>query len=691
MRAAVRAFVYGVAALWVVVGGLFAVSTSPWVLAFVGVGVLSTFATKFALDRGELVRAIHYGGGGGLLGILGATLVTGGLGSPIAELVIVPQLFALGLGPPRTAALHVAAALASLAVLAAREVGMGAFEGEAPVRAVSLGVVAAVVAVVVSLQRRVYAGIREAAEGRVERAEELARERDTARQGAQAEIARHRAYVATISHELRTPLGGLLGMTSALEGTELDHVQQEIVAAMRTSGRSLHAIVDDMLDYESLDRGRVSIELAPASPDTMIGEVVDLFAPVTHQRGVEIVAEVAPMTPSTVRLDRQRVSQILANLVGNASKFTLEGEISVRAAYRTKTSELVMEVADTGPGIDAARRAHLFEPFAQGDATLARRFGGSGLGMAISKRLAEQMGGSLELVTTGPGGSTFRLVVPAPALEPPPAPSTGAVPPMMLVDGSAAVRAAWAATCLRHGTISTEVATLDEAVEKLGPRHRVVVLDTQSASGRSAIEGLRKRSDHWARVPIVLAVRSTDLDVAREMREAGFVSATTMKPLAFGRVVAAVQQVSATVESTAVKPVEPSRALSVLVVDDDRINRLAARLVLRRLGHEVVEASCGEEGLRLASERAFDVVFLDLHMPDLLGTEVARRLRAEQGASARALLVALTAAAFSSDREECLRAGMEVFLTKPFEPAAMHDVVERAERRARGSVRVEAP
>ena len=680
LRRALRTVAHVIAGLWLVASSTLAiVMSAPWVLPFGGVAIAGTYAAFFALRRKQPDAAIHIGTAASLLALAGSAWMSGANHSPVIGVLAAAPLFPLGFGRYRWGAAYLGLVIAIHAAFAAHDVAMGAATGAALGLTFAHGWAAINVAVVSALVRRVHEGIRVAVERRVESAENLAEERNIARARAQADSDRRRAFVATISHELRTPLAAMIGMTNALEGTTLDPVQREIVSAMRTSGASLHALVDDVLDEERLERGRVELHAVPTDIEKVVAEVVELFAPSAQGKGVEIVAETAPLVPRLVLVDPLRLKQVITNLVSNATKFTTEGEIHVVAQYDRGREELAIEVRDTGPGMDALRRERIFTPFAQGDANVARQFGGSGLGMAISKRLIELMGGELQLETTPGVGSTFRMTLRAPTIERPPRPSGGILPHILLVDPSPSAREAWDAACIRHGALSTIVASTEEATRTLEKRHRVVVLDAKLVPSIEALRALRESWSERGDLPIVLAVRTTDLDFAKTLRDANLIAATTLKPLSYARVAAAVEQV--TMAPSTRRPVAPSsNALRVLIVDDDRINRLASRLLLTRLGHTVVEADGGGAGVQAALEQRFDVVLLDLHMPDLLGTEVARQIRGTEGPSQRALLVALTAAAFAADREECERAGMDAFLTKPFAPAAMHDVLERAER-----------
>ncbi len=658
-----------------------AASVAAWLGARgVAVGALVALggvAAALALRaRGWRAAALHVGAALTLLGVALAVRATGGVSGPLAASLACVPLGVIALWPAR-APIWIAATLATIAGLAF----LDARAAEAASSAALLACIVAASSVAVLVPRRALARRLDDARARARGAEGVA-----ARHALDAEAERtadveRRSFVATISHELRTPLGGLLGMIAVLEGSKLDAVQREIVGAMSSSGRSLRALVDDLLDLERLERGRVELALRPTDVELVIGDVLDLFSANAYANGVELVGHISPTVPAAVMLDEQRVRQIVSNLVGNAVKFTERGEIVVRAEYDADAARLELSVRDTGPGMSSAKIPLLFSPFGQ-DSTVTRRFGGSGLGLSISRQLAEQMGGSIGVESARGVGSTFRVSLPAAPVEAIEGRTSVEVPNVLMVDAAAPVRDAWAAACVRHGVPTTVAATLAEAIEALPGVIPFGAVLVDASLFRDTADARRWLASHpaLARLPVVLAIRASQADETQSFREITGVLAVTLRPLRWRRVAAALDQAAHESRMPSAQPPLGRSRLTVLVVDDDRVNRLAAQLVLERAGHTVHEASDGSAAIAAALTQRYDLVLLDLHMPDMLGTEVAERLRALPRDGAPLVIAALTAAAFDEDRAACERAGMNAFLTKPLDVAALHAVTEACER-----------
>jgi CheY-like chemotaxis protein/nitrogen-specific signal transduction histidine kinase len=372
-------------------------------------------------------------------------------------------------------------------------------------------------------------------------------------------------FLAMMSHEIRTPMNAVVGFTSLLRRTALGSEQREFVEMIEASCETLLALINDILDFSKIESGRLEFEPEAVSPRAVVHEVVEQFRPRAREKQLALAVALDDDVPERIVSDAVRVRQVLFNLIGNATKFTEDGSVTVHVAQDLEPGGIVVTVLDTGIGIGAEQLARLFRPFTQGDSSTSRRFGGSGLGLAISRRLAEALGGRIEVESRIGEGSAFRVILPA--VMP------GADPSLL------------------------EERTSEDASS--GP--------------------------------------------------------TATSPAACG---------------------------AVLVVEDHPVNRRLVGAMLERLGIEADFAEDGRRALELLSVRGYDVIFMDIQMPELDGYETTRILRGREAgehAARPAWIVALTANAMEGDAERCLAAGMNDYLAKPFKL----DDLARALRRVR--------
>jgi signal transduction histidine kinase/CheY-like chemotaxis protein len=495
------------------------------------------------------------------LGIFLVCAVTGGTDAPTLLYLPVLAVASGAVLEPRWAGLWLVTTLGLVGALALGEAS-GLLEVLYPPvaheRTISVVVSSVGTLVVGWRSRQAVTRLADESRERAEAAEHLAKSLAEARAKAEQLVDRRAAYLANVSHELRTPLGAVVGLTRILEPADATAEQRELFQALRTSADSLRMLVDDLLDHEAMDRGMLKVEQGVVRVRPLVSEVCALFEGTASAKGLRLRWEVDEGVPENVRGDALRVRQVLSNLVSNAVKYTSEGSIDVDARMRPgdEAPRWIVEVRDTGPGIDASARALLFLPFERTGSAVARKTTGTGLGLALGRRLAEAMDGTLEVDSEPGRGSTFRLELP----------------------------------CIAE--------TLPDA-------------------------------------PRVSSVRT----------------------------------------------VEPTKALAVLVVDDEPINLRVAALLLERMGHHprtVATASAALEALRA---RSFDAVLLDYHMPDTTGPELARAMTSALPAPAP-LLIGLTASVSEEVRRSCLEAGMQFVLAKPIDVEQLARVLDRvAERR----------
>jgi signal transduction histidine kinase/CheY-like chemotaxis protein len=524
--------------------------------------------------------------------------------------------------------------------------------------------------------------------------EERYRSLDAARERAEAASLAKSRFLAVVSHELRTPLNGILGLNSLLIETDLSPAQETYALGVQSSGAALLALIEDLLDFSKIEAGRLDIRPEPASVEDILGEVAALLAGRAHEKGIDLAVAVDPALPGVLRCDAARLRQVLVNLAGNAVKFTDAGGVTMSAAVAAATGgrvRVAFAVTDTGPGIPAADAERLFGEFEQADTAPTRRHGGAGLGLAISRRIVEAMGGRLA-VAAGPGGGAvfdFAIELDVPASEPLSCPSlAGRRVLAVMPDGAEAVALS---ECLeRAGAEVRAVAAFNAAAALAGaaaaaalPYH-VVLLDGRiAARPEAALAGLRAAAGE--RLPVVMLIEPGDRSGVDDLRSAGF-DGYLVRPVRRRSLVRLVADVASgegafridphDADKPAAAPLRRSRAgLDVLVAEDDEISALLARAVIEAHGDNVTDVRDGDAAVAAATApgAAYHIVFLDLHMPGLDGLEAAARIRAHERAAGRPRvpIVAMTADALPETRRATRAAGIDSELEKPVAPAAL--------------------